>query len=71
MIDLGDPQGPVGEFLMTRPRTLVDNPQSVNLFMADRVGNLRDPRVGNIMTLDNRSRIQRFRRLPFFSYRFA
>jgi hypothetical protein len=24
----------------------------MNLFLADGVGNLRDPRVGNIMTLD-------------------
>ena len=58
MVGLGYSQGPVGKLLMSRPRTFVDNLPSVNLFLVDGVGNLRDPRVGNIMTLDTRNLVK-------------
>jgi hypothetical protein len=43
---------PFGRVFDDPPAGHVDNPPSLNLFLADGVGNLRDPRVGNIMTLD-------------------
>ena len=51
-VGLGYPQGPFGGFLMTRRRAMWITPRSLTLFLAEGVGNLRDPAVGNIMSLD-------------------
>ena len=48
----GLPTRPFGLVLDDPPAGRVDNPPRMNLFFAGGVGNLRDPRVGNIMTLD-------------------
>ena len=48
----GYPQGPWGGFLMTPRRAVWIAPLRKNLLLSGGVGNLRDPRVGNIMTLD-------------------
>ena len=42
---------------MTPRRAVWITPPRMNLLLSDGVGNLRDPRVGNIMTLDNLMKI--------------